>query len=73
MLRLTTRRLSIGAAFCFGLAMSLSAFSSGSTPEQCARCWDDCIASYELCRAEGGGAACFRERQACVNRCGCRG
>lgn len=73
MLRLTTRRLAIGAAFCLGLAMSLSAFSRGSTPEECARCWDDCIASYELCRSEGGGSACFTERRNCINRCGCRG
>ncbi|MBN7136449.1 hypothetical protein A7A76_17015 [Lysobacter enzymogenes] len=65
------RRLA-GAAFCFGLAFSLAA-SAALTPEQCALCWQDCIARFEQCRADGGGSACFRERQACVNACGCRG
>lgn len=65
------RRLT-GFAFCFGLALSWSAFA-GLTPEQCSLCWQDCNARYELCRAEGGGSACLRERIACVNACGCRG
>lgn len=65
------RRLA-GLAFCFGLAFSLSAFA-GLTPEQCTLCWQDCIARYDQCRAEGGGSECFRERQRCVNACGCRG
>lgn len=70
-----TRRVRAAAAlagFCFGLALSMSALAA-HTPEQCALCWQDCIARYELCRADGGGSACFRERQACVNACGCRG
>ncbi|QWP74735.1 hypothetical protein J5226_13770 [Lysobacter sp. K5869] len=60
------------AGFCFGLALSLSAFAA-RTPEECSLCWQDCIARFEQCRADGGGTACFRLRQTCVNACGCRG